>query len=106
MFTSIGVNIYDSDVSSFAFNGTMDYAKNFAQIPVNCFVDLVDGQLRRLKSEANANFAPKRVIVIGCHPRCGGTLLTQLFESDELLKKNGVVIINEPHVFHRLVNVL
>ena len=95
----------------------MDFAQSFAQLPVESFLNLVDEELQRLKADISVNTptdsavntpadtasTTKRVILIGCHPRCGGTLLTQLFESDKQLQKDGVVIINEPHVFHRWV---
>ena len=82
----------------------MDFATSFAKLPIENFVDLVDAELRRLKNDVSVDASSsKKVIVIGCHPRCGGTLLTQLFESDTQLQKDGVVIINEPHSFHRCV---
>ena len=87
----------------------MDFAQSFAQLSVESFLNLIDEELQRLKADISVNTpadtasTTKRVILIGCHPRCGGTLLTQLFESDKQLQKDGVVIINEPHVFHRWV---
>ena len=73
-------------MSSFSFYGTFDFAKQFARLPVDFFLQLVEEELEK-RSKMRTTEQQKRVIFIGCHPRCGGSLLTQLFEDDEYLQR-------------------
>ena len=105
-------------MASFAHQATSLFAEEFLTLPLDRFCRIVDRKMEEVLHRQRAyedndydgekedkiktttkEKRRKRVVVIGCQARCGGTLLLQCFEEIA----GGVRVFNEPEIFYHYV---